>query len=310
MTVLGGYLGAGKTTLINDLLSGAEDQRVAVVVNDFGALNVDADLVRSRSEDTLELSNGCVCCSLADGMAAVMERLRAMDPPPDQVVVEVSGVGDPSKVAGWGDHPGFRRNGVLVCADVLSIRDHAADKWVGDTVRGQLAGADVVLLTKTDLASAEQVEAVGTWVASAAPAARILEDRSSVADLLAVGFATGPRLDLGGEGESDRPRHAAEHASWAIEWTAPLDVEHLRSLMQGLPDEVVRAKGVVRTTGAVDARTLVHVVDRRVDLEDDGPWRESTQSSELVVIVARPPVDSGEEPEFVTALRRALGAPA
>ncbi len=82
-----------------------------MVVNDFGALNVDADLVRSRSEDTLELSNGCVCCSLADGMAAVMERLRAMDPPPDQVVVEVSGVGDPSKVAGWGDHPGFRRNG-------------------------------------------------------------------------------------------------------------------------------------------------------------------------------------------------------
>ena len=76
MTVLGGYLGAGKTTLINDLLSRAENQRVAVVVNDFGALNIDAELVRSRSEDTLELSNGCVCCSLADGMAAVMERLR------------------------------------------------------------------------------------------------------------------------------------------------------------------------------------------------------------------------------------------
>jgi len=310
MTVLGGYLGAGKTTLINDLLTRAEDQRVAVVVNDFGSLNVDADLVRSRSEDTLELSNGCVCCSLADGMAAVMERLRAMDPPPDQVVVEVSGVGDPSKVAGWGDHPGFRRNGVLVCADVLSIRDHAADKWVGDTVRAQLAGADVVLLTKTDLGTSEQAEAVGTWVASAAPDARILKARSSVAALVAGGFATAPRRGLRAETEEGRPRHAAEHASWSIEWTAPLDVEHLRSLMQGLPDEVVRAKGVVRTTGAVEATTLVQVVDGRVDLEDDGPWAESKQGSELVVIVARPPVDTGAEPEFVTALRRALGAPA
>jgi G3E family GTPase len=307
MTVLGGYLGAGKTTLINDLLARAEGQRVAVVVNDFGALNVDADLVRSRSEDTLELSNGCVCCSLADGMAAVMERLRAMDPPPDHVVVEVSGVGYPSVVAGWGDHPGFRRNGVLVCADVLSIRDHAADKWVGDTVRGQLGGADVVLLTKTDLATAEQVAAVDTWVTAAAPAARILEDRSPVADLVASGFATAPRVrDLGDEDDEDRHRHAAEHASWAIEWRAPLDLEHLRSLMLALPDEVIRAKGVVRTAGAVESRTLVHVVDRRVDLEDDGPWGESTRSSELVVIVARGPVESGDEPEFVTALRRAV----
>ena len=311
MTVLGGYLGAGKTTLINDLLARAEGQRVAVVVNDFGALNVDADLVRSRSEDTLELSNGCVCCSLADGMPAVMERLRAMDPPPDQVVVEVSGVGDPSVVAGWGDHPGFRRNGVLVCADVISIRDHAADKWVGDTVRGQLAGAEVVLLTKTDLATAEQVTEVGTWVAAAAPAARVLEDRSSVSALVSSGFATSPRVqERGDERDADEPRHAAEHASWAIEWTAPVDPEHLRSLMQALPDEVVRAKGVVRTAGAVEARTLVHVVGGRVELEDDGPWGESTRSSELVVIVARPLAEPDEEPEFVTALRRALGAPA
>ncbi len=142
MTVLGGYLGAGKTTLVNELLAGAVGQRVAVVVNDFGAVNVDADLVRSRSEDTLELSNGCVCCNLADGMAVVMERLRAMEPPPDRVLVEVSGVGNPAVVAGWGDHPGFRRDGVLVCADVETIRDHVSDRWVGDTVMEQLVGAD------------------------------------------------------------------------------------------------------------------------------------------------------------------------
>jgi G3E family GTPase len=224
-------------------------------------------------------------------------------------VVEVSGVGDPSVVAGWGDHPGFRRNGVLVCADVVSIRDHAADRWVGDTVRKQLSGADVVLLTKTDLATAEQAAAVGAWVAAAAPAARILEDRSFVAVLVADGFAAAPRLrGLGDEGEEDLPRLTTGHASWAVEWTTPLDREQLRSLMRALPEEVVRAKGVVRTVGDLEARTLVHVVDRRVELEDDGPWRESTRPSELVVIVAGPSAESGEEPEFVTALRRALGA--
>lgn len=159
------------------------------MVNDFGAVNVDADLVRSRSEDTLELSNGCVCCNLADGMVAVMERPRAMDPSPDQVLVEVSVVGNPAVVAGWGDHPGFRHNGVLVGADVETVRARASDRWVGDTVTEQLVSADAVLLTKTDLVTPARVEEVRRWVAGLVPGAKILVNRADVSGMFAAGFA-------------------------------------------------------------------------------------------------------------------------
>jgi G3E family GTPase len=307
MTVLGGYLGAGKTTLVNELLAGAVGQRVAVVVNDFGAVNIDADLVRSRSEDTLELSNGCVCCDLADGMAAVMERLRSMDPPPDRVLVEVSGVGNPAAVAGWGDHPGFRRGGVLVCADVETIRDHASDRWVGDTVTGQLTGADMVLVTKTDLVTPERVGEVRRWVADVARGATVIEDRAEVAAMLATGSAppTPPPDEAGERVDGTSGAHADTHRTWSWTWQGSVDPEELRRLMEALPVEVVRVKGTVRTTGVADTRTLVQVVGRRVQLVDDGPWDAAEGPSKLVVIAAGAPAVG--EPGFVTALRRTLG---
>ena len=92
LTVLGGYLGSGKTTLVNAMLRGAAGRRVAVLVNDFGAVNVDADLIRRRGATTLELSNGCVCCNLVDGMAQARITLAGLDPRPEYAVVELSGV--------------------------------------------------------------------------------------------------------------------------------------------------------------------------------------------------------------------------
>lgn len=97
-TVIGGYLGAGKTTLLNHLLANTAGLRAAVVVNDFGDVDIDADLVASHDGDTIQLANGCLCCTLAGGFAEVMGGLRARAEDLDHVLIEASGVADPEKV--------------------------------------------------------------------------------------------------------------------------------------------------------------------------------------------------------------------
>ena len=311
MTVLGGYLGAGKTTLVNELLADADPgERIAVVVNDFGEVNVDTALVRSRTRDTLELANGCVCCSLQDGMAAVLERLRALRPAPARVLVEVSGVGDPAAVAGWGDHPGFTRAGVVVCADVTGVRSHAVDRWVADTVLAQLRGADVVLLTRTDLAPAGTTRAVRAWVQETAPGAEVTGDRAGLRRQLRAGRPAGPRAGAPPPGAD----HTGEHSSWSLRPDRPVDREALVRALSGPTGRVVRVKGVLRCADAPDRRTTVQVAGGRVEVRDDGPWDERPDEDGaggggvgVLVVLARGGAAGPGEPELVGRLRRIVG---
>ena len=107
LTVIGGYLGAGKTTLLNRLLANPDGQRIAVLVNDFGEIDIDGRLLDSATDNVLRLANGCICCSVADNFAETLETVRGFADRIDRVVVEVSGVGQPHKVAQWGHSPGF-----------------------------------------------------------------------------------------------------------------------------------------------------------------------------------------------------------
>ena len=166
LTVIGGYLGSGKTTLLNEILERSDGERIAVVVNDFGTVNIDAEILGPRSGRTWEIANGCICCDLSDGMAAAIEGIRQATPPVSRVFVEVSGVGQPDIVARWGEHPGFLRGGALVCADATSVRRDVKRKWVGETVLSQLRGADRLLLTKTDLVDDQARREVEDWLVS------------------------------------------------------------------------------------------------------------------------------------------------
>ena len=268
-------------------------------MNDFGSVNIDADLVRSRSEDTLELSNGCVCCSLADGMSVVLERIRAMDPPPDRVLVEVSGVGDPATVAGWGDHPGFRRSAVLVCADVGAIRQLARDRWVADTVLDQLAGADLVLLTKGDLVPEERVEAVAEWLSEAAPGAALVRQRETVRQLL----DSRPAQHDHRHGESCASAHENVHVTWTVGGSVAVQRAELHDLVGAAARTVVRVKGTVPTTGPTGVRrTIVNAVGEQVELRDDGPW--TAYDEVRLVLIARG--TGPAEPDVVSRLRNLL----
>src|ERR1700722_19550633 len=138
LTVIGGFLGAGKTTLVNHLLHTAT-RRYGVLVNDFGAIVVDAALIASGNGDTIALTNGCVCCGMSGDLGDGLVRLAGRQPPIEHVIVEASGVSDPGRVAELASiEPGFGLEPIVVVADASALERQLHDRWVADTVRGQL----------------------------------------------------------------------------------------------------------------------------------------------------------------------------
>ena len=195
VTVVAGYLGAGKTTLINELLAHEHGRRLAVLVNDFGAVNIDEALIAEHRGQTISLRNGCICCSIADELGDALDRVLALEPPPDQVVVEASGVADPANVAAYGQGwPGCRLDAVIVLADAETVRAKSRDQFVGELVTRQLHRADIVMVTKCDLVTETELATVMGWIAENVPGAPILAWRAGGPDpalLLAAGRASG-----------------------------------------------------------------------------------------------------------------------
>ena len=254
MTILSGYLGAGKTTIVNRVLADVLVRRVAVLVNDVGAVQVDAELVADRHEDTIELTNGCVCCSLVDGFAAALETLRERPEPPDHVLVELSGVAEPARVVPWASTAGFRPDGVVVAADADQLPARAADPRLAGLVAAQLGAADLVLVTKTDLE--HDRAAVDAVLDRYTRAPRVDVVRGAVSPALLLG----PLAPIGA-GDAV-PAGGVDHEVTAV--VPPvMDPDDLARLMAGLPDDIVRAKGVVMTTAGP---RLVQRVGHRVEV--------------------------------------------
>ena len=161
LTVIGGYLGAGKTTLINRVLARARGQRIAVLVNDFGELNIDAQLIAGASGDTIALTNGCVCCAIGDDLGAALAQLMARRSRLDAVLLEASGVADPVRLGSMADTwPGYTLHSVTVVADALRVHALLDDAYVGAHVKAQLCDADQVVVSKLDSIDARQHDAL------------------------------------------------------------------------------------------------------------------------------------------------------
>ncbi len=273
VTVLGGYLGSGKTTLLNRLLA-ASTEPVIVLVNDFGDITVDRDLIVGAAGDTMELANGCICCSMADGFVDALDAIAPLAP--SRVVVEASGVADPAAAAAYAHRPGFRLDGIVVTADAADIRRRATDTYVGDVVVAQLRSADLVVATKTDLADAEPTDELRAWIhqTSEVPVVdgaeidpTVLFDATAADDpptpaQLAKPFHTGG-VDLG-----------------------PVDRDRLRRALEDRPELVVRAKGVLTDTDG--QRITVQVVGRRVDI---GPGPSGAASPNRLVAIGVGDID-------------------
>ncbi len=234
LLVIGGFLGAGKTTLVNRLLAHA-DRRIAVLVNDFGAVAVDAALIAAADATSITLANGCVCCSIGDDFGAALERVAAGSP--DLVIVEASGVADPWRIAQLAlIEPGFELGPLVVLADADALPRLLGDGAIADILRGQLAFADIVVLTKADIAGPALAES-RSLVRGIREQAHVIEARDGDVALAALDFAV----------PHTRARFLAEAVHPFRTWTwrdpRPFDRGALRGLLAALPASVLRIKG-------------------------------------------------------------------
>jgi G3E family GTPase len=283
-TVLGGYLGAGKTTLLNQLLLSSAGARLAVVVNDFGAIGIDAELIANQDGDTINLTNGCVCCSASDGLADVLDRLRARSDDIDHVIVEASGVSDPVRIGNYAGPFGFELRGVIVLADAEQVRARSADKYVGRTVVGQLRGADMLVLTKTDLVEQSQLDGVRTWLGDTAPGTPILEAVHGIVSTDIVLGELGPTPDSPTTGAT----HHVDYDTWSHERSGSIDRSALEAFISALPEGVFRAKGFVHLSDEPEQRHVLQIVGRRVSLTRHAPQVAGEEHRTRLVVISAP----------------------
>ena len=235
LTVIGGFLGAGKTTLVNHLLRHA-DRRYGVLVNDFGSVNIDAALIAGQDGDMVALSNGCVCCDLGADFGAGLNRLAAQGL--DHIVVEASGVSDPWRIAQLAlIEPGFDLQPLVVLADASTLADQLDDRYIGDTVARQLRFAELLLLTKTDLL--DDPEPVLARVRALRPEARVALAVNGDFPMALLSFPS--TLQRASRFAAELPEQQFRRWSWTD--SAPLDRDRLRALLHALPASVLRVKG-------------------------------------------------------------------
>ena len=291
VTILTGFLGAGKTTLLNHILSNQDGLKTAVLVNEFGEIGIDNDLVVSTSADMVELSNGCICCTINGELMDAVERILQRPEPLDYLVVETTGLADPLPVAmtflGSELRDQTRLDSIITLIDAENCNARVFESAVG---RSQIIYGDILLLNKTDLVSTERVKELEESLRDIKKDARILHSVKGDVPL--------PLLMSVGLFESDRIAHTADHDHSHHDHGDHLDIEGYTSLSfssdgpfalrkfqnfldNQLPDSVFRAKGILWFNES-EKRHVFHLAGKRFSI-DDSDWN-GKRKNQLVLI--------------------------
>lgn len=245
LVTVGGFLGAGKTTLVNHILAHAQGQRIVVFVNDFGAINIDYDLIETVDTDRVSLANGCVCCSLNDDLIGAIVSFCETDPP-DAFVVEASGVADPRALDQ--SIAALQRAGRVTLAQRVYLLDAENFGTLGyadtEMIVDHVAACDLVVLNKADMATRERLDHFARLLQRAAPFAAQIE----------TSFARLPpdalihmRSDLRKLAAFEGAHHSAEarFENLSLADIGPVPQAQFMALLEGLHKTTLRAKGVV-----------------------------------------------------------------
>lgn len=335
VTVITGFLGAGKTTLIRHLMQNPQGRRLAILVNEFGTVGVDGDILKSCADEScpveniVELANGCICCTVADDFIPTIEALMALPQRPDHILIETSGLALPKPLLKAFDWPAIRSritvDGVVALADAEAV---AAGRFAPDPVavdaqraaddsldhetplsevfEDQIACADIILLTKADLAGEEGLAAARAVIEAEIP--------RRLPILHVTDGSIDPRVILGlnAAAEDDlaaRPSHHDGHDdhehedfdSIVIDLPEVDDIDALVARIQTMAREqrILRVKGYLAVQDR-PMRLLLQAVGERVRHQFDRPWGSTPRQSRLVVIAEHDDIDE-------TAIRRHLG---
>ena len=297
VTVLTGYLGAGKTTLLNRILSEPHGKRFAVIVNEFGEIGIDNDLVVGADEEVFEMNNGCICCTVRGDLIRIIGGLLKRKGGFDGIIIETTGLADPAPVAQtfFVDPEVAERtrlDAIVTVVDARHIAQRLADSHEAEE---QVAFADVILLNKTDLADADALDAVERRLRSMNPFARILRtERCAVGldDVLGIGAFDLDRVlaaEPGFLGEDDH-EHDQTVTSVSLAEARPLDPAAFelwfRTLIQLKGVDLLRYKGILAFAGS-DRRTVVQGVHMLSDSANLGLWQDGAERVSRFVLIGR-----------------------
>jgi cobalamin biosynthesis protein CobW len=324
-TIVTGFLGSGKTTLIRSMLENADGRRLALIINEFGDLGVDGGILKGcgiescREEDVIELNNGCICCTVADDFLPAMEKLLGRDDAPDHIIIETSGLALPQPLVAAFNWPEVKArvtvDGVVTVVDAAAVSegrfadDHDAvaaqraadgsldhDNPIEELFEDQLTAADLIILTKADLLTADGMAAVRQEVASrlARKVAMVESANASVpnAVLLGIDAATEDQIHLRRshhEIEHEGADHDHDHDEFDsfIAQTGP--ISNVAGFQERMKDVIAR-HDILRFKGFADVpgkpmRLVVQAVGTRISAYFDRPWRpDEARTSRFVVI--------------------------
>jgi cobalamin biosynthesis protein CobW len=329
VTVITGFLGAGKTTLVRHVLAHAQGRRIALIINEFGELGVDKEVLAGcgdatcREEDMIELANGCICCTVAEDFIPTMQQLLSRPDRPDHIVIETSGLALPQPLIRAFNWPEIKSevtiDGVVTVADAAALAEgrfasneaavdaqRRADEMLdhetplGELFEDQLVAADLVVLNKTDLVDAAALAKIEAALrAEMRPGTglvRATNGHVDVAALLGLGLASEDNLS-GREShhELDHGGEGHEHDdfdSFAVRLPPTASRESLLASIERTirAHDVLRLKGFAALPGA-PARLAVQAVGPRVDAWFDRPWREGEARETALVVIGESPLD-------------------
>lgn len=253
LTVVGGFLGAGKTTLVNHILGEAAKSdgstRYAVLVNDFGDLAIDDSLIARHDGTTIALANGCICCTIGDDLIETIMDLMEGENPPDHLIVEASGVADPRPISELGSlNPHLARDLTLVVIDAGQVRAQWGDERLRDTVERQIRASNILLINKVEDHDAEDLSALNAWLDLKAPGVpRVNTDRGGVP--LSI-FDDRSFDETGSTIPADHNHdHTDVFQTCTLDVDASMNIETFSQRAEKLPPSVLRAKGYVTLSG-------------------------------------------------------------
>ncbi len=294
MTVLTGYLGAGKTTLLNRILTYEHGKKVAVIVNEFGEVGIDNQLVIDADEEIFEMNNGCICCTVRGDLIRIIGNLMKRRDKFDHLVIETTGLADPAPViqtffVDEDMQSQLNLDAVVTVVDAKHIHDH----WDADEAQEQIAFADVILLNKTDLVSELDLSALESRIRAMNAMAKVYRTRDAAVEMDTIlgvnAFDLNRALEVDPNflGE-DAHEHDETVGSIALVEAGALDGEKLNTwlseLLQTQGPDIFRMKGILNVAGE-DQRFVFQGVHMLFDGRPDRPWRPNeTRKNELVFI--------------------------
>ena len=297
VTVLTGYLGAGKTTLLNRILSEDHGKKFAVIVNEFGELGIDNDLVVGADEEVFEMNNGCICCTVRGDLIRILNGLMKRKGGFDGILIETTGLADPAPVAQtfFMDDEVRQRTRLDAIVTVVDAKHLEARLDDSHEAAEQVAFADVVLLNKVDLVSAAEVARVRSLIGRINPTARIVPTTNCVIDIAEVldrgAFDLDRILEIEPDflGE-DEHEHDDAVVSVSMSLDRPLDSNRARawvsSIAADLGQDILRWKGILHIAGQ-DRRLVFQGVHMLLDVDLQRPWRDGEARVSRAVFIGR-----------------------